>query len=560
MATNTVGLPEGFTLDAAAPPAGFKVDSQLQSDVRPDILQDSTPGQPLTSVAGFSEGNDMGVQLEQPSFLERLKGHADERTILAVDIYERFHKSEQGLASSAVQMVGHVGAGAMLDFLTESLITGGKQLVSALPDQIEDPLKRRVAEGGIAFLNTDVGKAGMNALLEGVEKYGEWAKENPVSAANFESIVNIALVLAPNPTELLKRVGATQAVTALAGRALRTSAAKTVAKTKDKFIEKLVTPKQTKTVLKEQIPRTKEGGLFNTGKVALTAAQKASAKELKTVPLQVNRSIQKNYEIIAKTVKKEADNLVKRLKAIGDDMTINKQALVAHMDDAVKQVLDDPFLAGSAESTVAKVIAMMRKELDGVGDHVSDILKARKNFDAKLISQGKEAVLDPGVANAATSAVRAARRAVNDFLNKVVKSVKVKKSLNRQHRLLNAMDDIAVKAADEANSAIGRVFQKMLYAVTLRNELNQFVGMALGIGGLGAAAIAAPWILGVGVTTGIAYKAGRMVMSPQTRQGLALLLEISGKSVTMTRQMRADRALIKEMLENAEIVPEAEVQ
>ncbi len=88
--------------------------------------------------------------------------------------------------------------------------------------------------------------------------------------------------------------------------------------------------------------------------------------------------------------------------------------------------------------------------------------------------------------------------------------------------------------------------------------LDQSFALIFGVGGLGAAAMFAPWILKGGAAAGIFYVGGRAVMSPKTRRGLGKLLKLTDRATlkisdpAVLRQIRADRALIVELLENAE--------
>ena len=106
---------------------------------------------------------------------------------------------------------------------------------------------------------------------------------------------------------------------------------------------------------------------------------------------------------------------------------------------------------------------------------------------------------------------------------------------------------------------VGRIGKRLLQVLTLRGELNQTAAMIYGVGGLGAAAMFAPWILKGGVTVGIFYGAGRAIMSPVTRKGVAKMLKLADKAtLTITdpavlRQMRADRAFLVELLDGAKI-------
>jgi hypothetical protein len=69
----------------------------------------------------------------------------------------------------------------------------------------------------------------------------------------------------------------------------------------------------------------------------------------------------------------------------------------------------------------------------------------------------------------------------------------------------------------------------------------------------------APWILKGGAAAAIFYSGGRAIMSPKTRRGLGKLLKLTDRATlkisdpATLKQIRADRALLVELIENAKI-------
>ena len=508
--------------------------------------------------------NDKPFKAPEPkkNFFERFSDDIDDRSMIAGDIIDRYKDSEQGLVSTITQMVGKVGAGGVMDFIGESIVSGGRGLSNITPDIIEEPIKNLTVKAGVAFLNTDVGQAGLNAAKDGVESYQGWAKDHVVASANLEAIVDIALLAAP-----VKAKPGSAGILGKTGTALERSAVRSTIKTKRAFIEDLITPIRTKKVKLDQVSRTKEIGTlgdrmahpFKGVKITPTKAEAESAAELLKIKLAPNRSVQKNYELMADAVNKETQSLIGRLRSTGAAGRYDKTAIFKELDDALIVLQMDPAIVGSAKASAVKTINMMKREIDASGNHVSDLLKARKSFDAKFRSQGRDAMLDPATQNAMTMAIRQVRQTTNDFINKTVPNVGVKNSLKKQSNILRAMDDVRVKAAVEPDLAMGRLGQRILKVLTLRGELNQSFALIFGVGGLGAAAMFAPWILKGGLTAGVFYGAGKAVMAPTTRRGLAQLLKLADKATlkitdpAVLRQMRADRALIVELLENAKI-------
>jgi hypothetical protein len=268
-------------------------------------------------VGGLPPGYSIRPPEQKKNFWERFSDDVDERSMAAGDIIDRYKDSEQGLVSTITQMVGKVGAGGVMDFIGQGVISGGRGVSNITPDFIENPIKNTAAAAGVAFLNTDVGQAGLSAAASGVESYGAWAKEHPVASANLESVVNIALLAAP-----VKAKPSGSGLLGRAGTSLEKSAVKTSMKKKKKFIADLVTPVRTKKVKLDQVSRTKEAGMFGDSvanpfkkvKISQTQAEADSAAELLKIGINRRRSVQKNYEIMADAVNKETVSLVTSLR------------------------------------------------------------------------------------------------------------------------------------------------------------------------------------------------------------------------------------------------------
>jgi len=137
------------------------------------------------------------------------------------------------------------------------------------------------------------------------------------------------------------------------------------------------------------------------------------------------------------------------------------------------------------------------------------------------------------------------------------------RSLKKQSNLLRGMDNLAPKAAAEANNVLMRAVRNLQGVVQFRGFFNQVGAAALGIGGLGASAALAPYFtvpLAAGMVT---YAGGRAAISPITKRMLASLLKhmdkvISNKSGSnsLIHQLRVDRAALKEILETAVVAAE----
>ena len=330
---------------------------------------------------------------------------------------------------------------------------------------------------------------------------------------------------------------------------------KSAAKRKIRFVIDLVTPKQTAKARQAQVARTTEEGALQTARVELTAAQDASAKEILKLAVSPKKTIQGNFNVIRQHVFKLADDLKIELAKTGKAGKFNKEEFFAQLDATLVRLQENPALVGNAEISAERIIKIMRAEVEREAPHVSNLLAARKAFDQKLIQEGREKLFDPALENAMTFAIREIRKTTNNFIQQRVPSVGVRRSLDTQSKLLRAMDDIKIKAADEANSAITRTLRKGIKVLTARGEINQIAALVFGVGGLGAAAMFAPFIRNFGALGVVVYVSGRLIMRPGARKGLGRLLKTIDEMTlkisdpAVLKELRVDRALIVELLE-----------
>lgn len=468
-------------------------------------------------------------------------------------------REDQGFASTALQLTGKVGAGSIMDFLGEVLISGGRGLAkipifSLLGKRTIGDAAQDATRAGMELLNTELGQKGLIAASKGIKKYQEFAEEHPVMAANIEAVVDIGLLVSPVKTKPRPTVvgGLSKA-----GQKLEKSAERAVVQNKKNFVERLVTPSQTKKVREAQVGRTTEQGALRSKKVELTPQQKASAVEVEKLVVSPKKTNQGNFNVVSEAVSKEADKLQKGLAALGSRGKYVEKEFTEELSGALARITQTEAVVGDAERAVIKMIARMERAAERNPHTLSGLLRARKQFDSEIIAGKAGNALASDIESAMNIAVREVRQTTNNFINARAKGVGVRRSLDKQFRLLNAMDDIKIKAAAEGNNMLIRGFRNALKLLPFRGEFNQFLAAIFGIGGLGASARFAPYFTKLVGLTGITYIAGKAVMRPGSRKGLAGLLTMIDRAIQKTtdpaviRQFRLDRAAIVELLKTS---------
>jgi len=518
--------------------------------IRDGTLQGPQKEAAFTALTEFRSANPVAAKTrEQQNFFERMSDRFGERGKMFVDIMDRELAGDQEHFESLIQVTGKVGAGSVFDFLAEGIVSGGRGLSNITPDFIEDPLKSGATKAGIFLLDTALGEEALKAAKQGIAAYQEFAQEHPRFADNFEGIVNLGLLFAP-----VKAQPASLGLIGKTGRAIERTGLRSSIKSKRKLAEELVTPKQTAKVRREQVPRTTETGVLRTAQIELTKIQRTGADLIAKMGISVRNSIQGNYNVIAKWVSKETDRLKAALARTGARGRFNKQEFFDELDAALVRLKENPALVGNAELAATRIVNEMKKLVEDGKPHVADLLAARKKFDARIVLEGRGKAFDPAIENAMSIALREIRQTTNNFIQTTVPTVGVRNSLNKQSSVLRAMEDIAVKAGDEANSRISRAFRNVLKVLTLRGELNQSAALLWGVGGMGAAAMFAPFISKFGALSAVSYVTGNLIIAPGARKGLGKLLKLIDKATlkisdpAVLQQIRADRALIVELL------------
>jgi len=515
-----------------------------------------TKNQNVTSEEFFGKG---GVKIYKPedkderlNFAQRFGRDIEKRAAVDAEIKATYEAGEIGTAEALLQTIGKTGFGSVLDFLGEVVISAGRGLSTITPDSIERPLIDGATSAGRMFLNTEIGQKGLNAAREGIEAYDEFKKDNPRAARNIEATVNIALLM--TPVKGKPKVPGKPTIAGKASKILgKKAAAQTLTKRKS-FIAELISPKQTSAVKKEQVKHATEKGIFRVKEIIPSGSEKKMIDEVIKIPgISKTNSLQRNYNSIANEVTKEANSLKQSL--LKKDVIFPKKELNAQLDLALKRLGENPLIVGDAQKSAGRVVIKMKKILAEKKSTGSNVLEARKELDLWIKSQKGANIFDPKQENALSIAVREIRTTVNDFLETKAKSSGVKESLKKQSTLLRAMDNIAPKAAEEANNIFMRAWQNAQRLLPLRGEFNQSMAVLFGVGGLGASAMFAPFFTKIVVGTAASYALGKAIMGPKVKKGLSLLLKGIDEAIVRTRdkklisQMRLDRAAIVELLE-----------
>ena len=515
----------------------------------------------IANMQSQPQGAIQEPQAKEPQvkgFIDRVNERRKERTSEVAQTFTDYSKGNLSGAELALQTAGKGAAGMTMDVIGEGLVSAGRGASAIIPDAIEEPVKEFASDSFNSLMQSDIGKKAYEAVSYGSEAWKWFKEENPRAAKDVESVVNIGLLFTPAKT----RATAKPTIIGKARTKVGKAAGKQIRDNRNTFIKDLVLPKKTPTVLKSEVARTTEkgSGIFKTSVVKPTTRESKIIDEvLKIHGVTVKKSAQQNYTAINKTNIKLAKKLERDVLKSRASITVAESSQA--IDDAVKVIIDEsPIIVGNLKTTALRVSNKAKKILAEHSETPLGLLKARKDFDnwVRTLPRGEAKLSADAAMEAQSVAIKTTRSAMNDLLNNKVRSTVVKRELSRQSLLYEALENVTPKAAEAANTAVGRAWQNTFKVLGIRNKAIQSAAAVMGVGGLGAAAQFAPIF-----TTGLAVAgagtiAGKLLLSPKSKIFFGKFLKVldeallTSKNPSMIKQLRADRVLVIELMENSE--------
>jgi len=453
---------------------------------------------------------------------------------------------------AAVQGAGQLAGGA-LDVSGQAIKSLAKTGYEGLPASLRQKLEK-VDFSQIG--NIPIVRQGLDALAKGGEVYNSFKSQYPQIAKDIESMVNIGTIAFPAKG----RPGAPETPLGKAAGKLERRAMSQEAKTRQNFVQKLVSPPESKKVLEEQALRTSEKGVLRSKTVAPSAKEAEIANEVNKIgSVTHNRSIGYNL----RRVDDANTQLAKKLEA---DLGRRRQVLLkTDVNQSIKNNLDtlraeNPFIS-SDKATMRMTDEVARNADRILSKHKKTplgVLKARREFDQWALDLRK-GTFDSDTTNAFKQSVRSVRDAMNNAINEAVPDARVAKSLERQSNLFSALENMKPKAAVEGKNALVRTIKRIGNISEYRGHIVQLLGAAAGVGAIGATQMFNQPVRDVAVLGLLGWGAGRAILSPKGKRFLAGLIRLTDRSIRSTnkpsviKQMRADRAILVDMLKNATI-------
>jgi hypothetical protein len=500
----------------------------------------------------------MSQLVEQPKpqepegFTERVSADLEKRLKSGVQTGKEFLGGELSLQEAMLQEGGAV-AGAALDIAGEGLASAGRGIKEITPE----PVQKAVGAGFESLINALPFKdEAVDALSGGMEGWNTFSESNPRIAKDIESVVNIGMILSP----VKVKAKAKPTMLSDAAKSLDSTIKRQILKKRSDFVGDLITPERTKKVLIDETSRTAEKGrgVFKRSVVELSKREKEIASEVSKINnVTPKNSFQGNLNAISQEntkLAKKLDKAVGNRKVLGIHNKANKK-----IDEAISlMIAENPVITGNTEIVANKIAVKAKQIIAKSPDTPKGVLDARKELDSWIKSQKGEKAFNPELEGALSLAVRSVRGALNDTVEASA-GASVKKSLKKQSLLYSAMDNLGPKAAAEANNAIGRLVQNMAQILPFRSRFVNEVGTVMGLGVVGSSTLLAPYFAGGLGTTVVGRGIYKAAISPKVKQALSKLLKETDNAIkaskdgSMIQQLRADKAVIRELVKTAEV-------
>ena len=447
---------------------------------------------------------------------------------------------------------GLLGTG--LDLLGQGAKLSAMQYSDMVPDTVEKKIVDSLSETAKVVAENPLINAGIEAAKSGFNSYMEWKDANPRSGRAMEGVFNTAELFAPP----LKRkpVWDTSLIRTLADEQYARAIHLESGKRRD-YLNTVIEPISTKA---NDLKRAERMTQDEKGRNSYVPT------ETETEMVNVLQGIDdinsdKSFVAIRETLEKEVNKTHNSLnKLLGKSkFKFNKAELNSELKKRVELDLkDNPVLIGDAGKVAQRIYSKALNLLKEANGSPASVMDVRRQLDDWVKSNGKSSF--DGNENAYTVAQRSIRDFLNEKVAEAVPNTKVLEKLRRQHLLLRTKDRVLPKAAEEADTRIGRTAQnvgKTLDVSLPKTPLGKIANVGIAVSVLGGAAFvgALPALTGLAATGTIGYAVYRGSVSPTLRRSLSAALRqvddvLVKKSLgnDMRKALQADRAMLVEVM------------
>lgn len=336
-----------------------------------------------------------------------------------------------------------------IDMAANAVVMGAEEAIGMLlPDDMEEAAKQKLVEA----MNSEAGQAALGALAKGEQAWKTFSDANPNEAANFAGFADIFFGV---PREVIKNFSPNLAPMKIEKVGLRK--VQKPMEGIDKDIYNIAfskpgggrTPQQAEKV-------TDPSGLLGVQKQLADETQLAVVDELRKAGVSGNKTLQQNFNSMLGYLDKLDNTVIKMSRRVKDpiDMTVLRQNVAQEVSQMISQ---NPAVFTATPKSMRKkvneLVSQFMTHVQEKGNSAEGIIEARRAFDSDMERMG----MDLGTSKTSTNILLA--RAVRNAANKSIFSVvpEAEQVFAKMSRVLSVYDTVAVKAAQEASTSLGRL-------------------------------------------------------------------------------------------------------
>lgn len=451
--------------------------------------------------------------------------------------------------AAAASSRGALGTG--LDLLGQGAKLSLMEVSKFVPDSIEKTVVDNVTPAAKAIADSAIGDIARWTYGE----YLDWKSENPRKGRALEGVVNLAEVFAPPLTR--KPVTDTSFIRTLADEQYARAVHLETGQRRD-FLNTVIEPISTAANDLKRAERLEQNEKGRNVYIP-TDDEVEMVNVLKDIEsINEKTSFVKIRQVLEEQVETTHNSLTKLLNK--SKFKFNKKELIDDLEAQIKIDLDEnPVLIGDAKAVATKIYNKAIRLLKEADSSPAGVMEVRRQLDTWAKKSGKDSY--DGNENAWTVSQRSVRDFLNQKVAEAVPETPVLEKLRRQHLLLRSKDRVLPKAAQEAETRLGRQFQNIGKATdtTLpRTPLGKVATVTTAATILGGSTFMG-WLPGLSVlaaTGTLGYAAYRGSISPSLRRTLsASLRQIDNvlNKPSLNKEMRdaiqTDRAAIVELMQ-----------
>lgn len=353
----------------------------------------------------------------------------------------------QPIGSTVVQ-IASTPVSLGLDVVGSTIGVGAEKAWGLVPESS----RQGVSQFFMEMMNTDEGKAALQAASKGIEYWNEFKEANPGVAANIEVGLdifggvpkNIVSEATLDQTPLvLTKVGLRNEVKPLAGG--------------DADVWNIAFKGDKKTIDQAANTTGPQGPLGSQRQMA-TGEQLEVVDVLKEVGVNGSQTLQQNFNSLIKGLDDLDDRLIASSRKVRRpvDLDVWRQNInqeIRKLKEQMPDVFNEPTMAKKLDNAYAKMMAKLEEQ----GNSVEGVIAARRAFDAEMGRQGVDA--GSSLINPAVISSRVLRDATNRSINQALpESTEI---FGKMSKLLSVYETVGNKASKEAKTNLGRYIAEL---------------------------------------------------------------------------------------------------